>query len=140
MNSKTCSICVCAGWGPESQRAGSSKTTTSPRWNPPNLAIRTLSPTFRVFSMLPLGMLNIWATNPRNRVEIRSAPTRMRAISPTPLKNRRGKERSFSCVTPVPESSVLSNAIAFLRKQAARTAGFHPTGTGQAHALRRAFP
>ncbi len=66
--------------------------------------------------MLPLGMLNIWATKPRNTVEIRSAPTRMMATSPTPLKNLREKDRGFSCVAPVLDSSVFSNAIAFLGK------------------------
>ncbi len=46
--------------------------------------------------MLPLGMTNNWATNPFTRVEIKSAPTRMMAISPTPLKSLRAKDRGFS--------------------------------------------
>ena len=96
MNSSVFSNALCSGCGPDSQCAGSSKTTTSPRWNPPNLATRTLSPTLRVFSMLPLGILNTWVTNPFTRVEIKSAPRRMMAISPTPLKSLRAKDRGFS--------------------------------------------
>ena len=46
--------------------------------------------------MLPLGILNTWVTNPFTRVEIKSAPTRMMAISPTPLKSLRAKDRGFS--------------------------------------------